>query len=39
MSSTRKIAVALAVLAIGISLPAFAGVPKVMYFEEFSATW
>ena len=39
MLNARKIAVALAVLAIGFTLPAAASVPKVCLFEEMSATW
>lgn len=39
MTMSRKIIVALAVLALGLALPAAAGVPKVVFFDEFGATW
>lgn len=35
----RIVAVALAALAIGMSAPALASVPKVVYGENFGATW
>jgi len=39
MPSFRKTALALAALALFATAPVMAGVPKVVFLEEFSATW
>jgi len=39
MPDIRRTVMALALLATLIALPAAAGAPKVVFAEEFSATW